>query len=153
MVDSQDVVAEAVERVLGKLLELDLSREGALMSYLRQVFKNLMVDKIRAADRRPSPVTLDDQLADDGQSPLERALDRERLERSEEALQRLKPRDAAVILLRMEQQASYDEIALHTGLPTANAARVAVRRAVFRLAHEMSRLHRPRRSGADGDGL
>ena len=151
MVESQDLVAEAVEKGLRKILELDLSREGALLSYLRRVFKNLIVDKVRAADRRPSPVSLDDQHADDQTSPLDKALDREKVELYEDALQQLKPRDAEVILLRMEQQASYDEIAVQMGLPTANAARVAVRRALLRLAHEMSRLRREPGDQTDGD--
>jgi RNA polymerase sigma-70 factor (ECF subfamily) len=152
MVESQDLVAEAVEKGLRKILELDLSREGALLSYLRRVLKNLIVDKVRAADRRPSPVSLDDQHADDQASPLDKALDREKVELYEEALQQLKPRDAEVILLRMEQQAGYDEIAVHMGLPTANAARVAVRRSLFRLANEMSRLRGAPGDQTDGDG-
>ena len=123
------------------------------MAYLRQVLKNLIVDKIRAADRAPTSTLLDDQHADDTQSPLERALDREKVELYEEALQRLKPRDAEMIILRVEQQASYDEIAVYMGLPTANAARIAVRRALFRLAYVMSRVSRVQDGKRDGDGL
>jgi RNA polymerase sigma factor (sigma-70 family) len=152
MLDTQDLVAEALEKGFTKLLDLDLGREGALMAYFRQVLKNLIVDKIRAVDRAPKPVSLDDQHAVDTLSPLERALDREKVELYEAALQRLKPRDAELIVLRVEQQARYEEIALFLALPTANAARIGVRRALFRLAHEMSRASSARGSKRGGDG-
>jgi RNA polymerase sigma factor (sigma-70 family) len=153
MVDTQDIVAEALEKGMARILDLDLGRQGALMSYLRQVLKNLIVDKIRAADRAPTSTLLDDQHVDDTQSPLERALDREKVELYEEALQRLKPRDAELIILRVEQQASYDDVAVYMGLTTANAARTAVRRALFRLAYVMSRVSRVQDGKCDGDGL
>jgi RNA polymerase sigma factor (sigma-70 family) len=153
MWDTQDLVAEALEKGLAKLLDLDLGRHGALMAYLRQVLRNLIVDKIRAADRAPRPTPLDDQHVDDTLSPLERALDREKVELYEAALQCLKPRDAELIILRVEQQADYDEIAVFLSLPTANAARIAVRRALFRLAHEMSRASRVRGAKKDGGSL
>ncbi len=142
MVETQDIVAEAVQRALSRLDEIDLQREGALTAYLRRVLKNLIVDKLRAVDRRPTAVTLDDQQVDDTRSPLQRVLDNEKVELYESALQRLKPRDAEAILLRLEQQANYDDIAIQLGFPTPNAARVAVRRALLRLAHEMARLSR-----------
>jgi DNA-directed RNA polymerase specialized sigma24 family protein len=58
-----------------------------------------------------------------------------------------------MIILRVEQQAPYDEIAVYMGLPTANAARTAVRRALFRLAHAMSRVTRVQDGKPDGDGV
>jgi RNA polymerase sigma factor (sigma-70 family) len=152
MLDTQDLVAEALQKGMARLLDHDLGRQGALMSYLRQVLKNLIVDKIRAADRAPTSTLLEDRHVDDTQSPLEKALDREQVELYEEALQRLKPRDAEMIILRVEQQAPYDEIAVYMGLPTANAARVAVRRALFRLAHVMSRVSRVDDGKCEGDG-
>lgn len=153
MLDTQDLVAEALEKGMARLLDLDLGRQGALMAYLRQVLKNLIVDKIRAADRAPTSTLLDNQHVDDTQSPLEKALDREQVELYEEALQCVKPRDAEMIILRVEQQAPYDEIAVYMGLPTANAARTAVRRALFRLAHVMARLSRVQDGKRDGDRI
>jgi RNA polymerase sigma-70 factor (ECF subfamily) len=151
MVETQDLVAEALQRALARLHEIDVQREGALTAYLRRVLKNLIVDKLRAVDRRPVAVTLDDQQVDDTRSPLQRVLDNEKVELYELALQRLKPRDTEAIILRLEQQADYEEIAVHLGFPTGNAARVAVRRALLRLAHEMARLSRAKR-GATGEG-
>jgi hypothetical protein len=41
-------------------------------------------------------------------------------------------------VLRLEQQAGYEELAVQLGMPSPNAARVAVKRALFRLAEEMA---------------
>ena len=150
MWDTQDLVTEALEKGLARLLDLDLGRQGALMAYFRQILRNLIVDKVRAADRAPRTATLDDRHVDDTLSPLERALDREKVQLYEAALQRLKPRDAELIILRVEQQADYEEIVAYLGLPSANAARVAMRRALLRLAHQMSSARRVR--GAKGNG-
>ena len=67
-------------------------------------------------------------------------LDGEQIELYEAAVERLKPRDAALVTLKIDEQLGYDEIAAELGFRSANAARVATRRAVLRLAHEMSRL-------------
>lgn len=151
MLDTQDLVAEALEKGLVRLLDLDLERQGALMAYFRQILKNLIIDKVRAAERAPRTATLDDRHVDDTRSPLELALDREKLDRYDAALQRLKPRDAELIILRVEQQADYGEIVAFLGLPSTNAARVAVRRALLRLAHEMSGTSRKRGATKDGE--
>jgi RNA polymerase sigma factor (sigma-70 family) len=152
MVETQDLVAEAVEKGLSHLAELDLQREGALMAYLRRILKNLIVDKIRACDRRPAVATLTDDCADGALSPLDKVLAGEKLELYEQALEYLKPRDAAAIILRVEEQADYDQIAIQLGMPTANAARVTVRRALFRLSHEMARLRRAKQQPTIEEG-
>jgi RNA polymerase sigma factor (sigma-70 family) len=149
MVDTQDIVLEAVQRGMSRLPFLEVQSPGTLIAYMRKILKNLVVDYVRTAVRRPYAVTLDDEHADLGQSPLERVLDGERLELYEAALERLKPRDAALVTLRIEEQLGHDEIALELGLPSGNTARIAGKRAVLRLAHEMSKLSRLKR----GEGV
>jgi RNA polymerase sigma factor (sigma-70 family) len=148
MVDTQDIVLEAVQRGMSKLPELQVQSPGTLIAYMRKILKNLIVDYVRSAVRRPYAVTLNDEHADLGQSPLERVLDGERLELYETALERLKPRDAALVTLRIEEQLGHDEIAVELGLPSGNAARIAGKRAVLRLAHEMSKLSHLKRHAA-----
>jgi RNA polymerase sigma factor (sigma-70 family) len=151
MVETQDVVLEAVQRGMYRLHDLDVRHPGALIAYMRKILKNLIVDQMRTAVRRPPQVSLDERHADRGQSPLERVLDDEQIELYEAALERLKPRDAALVTLKIEEQLPYEEIATELEFPSANAARVAVKRAVLRLAHEMSRLSHARSgSGAAG---
>jgi RNA polymerase sigma factor (sigma-70 family) len=142
MLDTQDVVLEAVQRGMGRLHEFDYRHPGALLAYMRTILRNLIVDHVRARHRQPQQVLLDDRHADRGQSPLERVLGREQIELYEAALALLRPRDAALVTLRIEEHRGYDAIAAELGLQSGNTARVATSRALLRLAREMSRLSR-----------
>jgi RNA polymerase sigma factor (sigma-70 family) len=148
MVETQDIVLEAVHRGISKLPDLHVQSPGTLIAYMRTILKNLIVDHVRTAACRPQGVALEDQHADLGQSPLERVLDSERLELYEAALERLTPRDAALVTLRVEEHLGHDEIAVELGFRSGNAARVAGRRAILRLAHHMSKLSRLQRQAA-----
>jgi len=144
MLDTQDVVLEAVQRGMSRLDAFESRHPGALLAYMRTILRNLIVDYVRTRSRHPQQVLLDDRQVDGAQSPLERVLDREQIELYEAALSRLRPRDAALVTLRIEEQLGHAEIAMELGYASNNAARIAARRAVFRLAHEMSRLRRER---------
>jgi RNA polymerase sigma factor (sigma-70 family) len=140
VIDTQDVVLEAVHRGMSRLSTFECRYPGALLAYMRTILRNVIIDHVRARRRQPPLVPLDDRQPDPGQSPLERVLDGEQIALYEAALARLRPRDAALVTLRIEGQLGYHQIAVELGLPTANAARVAASRAVLRLAQEMSRL-------------
>ena len=68
---------------------------------------------------------------------MEAAIGRQALERYETALSRLRAMDREAIIGRIELGLTYDELAAALGKPSANAARMALERALFRLAHEM----------------
>ena len=53
-------------------------------------------------------------------------------------MQTLKPSDREAIIARIELQQSYEEVAIALGKPSADAARVAVTRAVARLVQAMA---------------
>jgi RNA polymerase sigma factor (sigma-70 family) len=137
LADTQDVVQEAVLSTLHRLDAFESRHQGALQAYLRQAVVNRIRDEIRRVGRRPIPTELDDQHVDGAPSPLEHAIGREGLERYEAALQKLRPADREAIVARMELQQSYDEVAVALGKPNANAARVAVTRALAKLIDEM----------------
>jgi len=113
--------------------------EGALQAYLRQALINRVRDEVRRVGRYPKATELDeqDEHADSGASPLEEAIGREALERYENALQRLRPEEREVIIARVEMQQSYAQIAAAHGKASPDAARMAVTRALLRLAEEM----------------
>jgi RNA polymerase sigma factor (sigma-70 family) len=144
MLDTQDVALEAVQRGLSRLHEFEVRHPGALIAYMRTILRHLIVDHVRARSRMPARVSLDDQQPDRGRSPLECVLSAEQIQLYEEALSRLRPRDAALVTLRVEEQLGHDEIAAELGFASGNAARVAAKRAVLRLALEMSRLSQTR---------
>ena len=149
MLDTQDVVLEAVQRGMSRLGEFEVRHPGALLGYMRTTLRHLIIDYVRSRIRQPAKVSLDEHHADRGQSPLERVLGEEQVAIYETALARLKPRDAALVTLKIEEHLGYSVIASELGFPSSNAARVATRRAVVRLAYEMSRLTRAK--GAEGD--
>jgi DNA-directed RNA polymerase specialized sigma24 family protein len=86
---------------------------------------------------RPAPTDLRDSLRSAGPSPLEQAIGNEALARYEAALETLRPADREAIIARLELQQSYEEVAIALAKPTADAARMAVIRAVKALVKAM----------------
>jgi len=133
MVDTPDVVQETLLQTFTHLNGFDNRGDGALRAYMRQVLVNRIKDEIRRAGRRPAGDPIDEAHADDGQSPLEAAIGRQGVERYETALASLKGEDRELVIARVELGLSYPEIAGSTGRASANAARMAVVRALVRL--------------------
>lgn len=135
--DTQDLVQDTVVNSLRRLEQFESRHEGALQAYLRQAVLNRIRDEARRFTRRPAPTELSDSLQSDAASPLDIAIGREGVARYEAALQRLRPSDREAIIGRLELQHDYQELALILGKPNANAARVAVTRALARLMEQL----------------
>ena len=143
LADTHDLVQETVVQAFKKIEKFEVRGEGALQAYLRQVLLNRIRQEIRRAGRRPETGSLDSQMGDAGPSPLEAAVGREALERYEAALARLRPQDREAIVGHVELSLTNEELAGALGKPSANAARMAVERALYRLAKEMNTASRP----------
>jgi len=139
LAETQDLVQNAVLRALPHLKTFEARHPGALQAYLRQAVDNHIRDEIRKVKVRPTPTELSENQRDEGPSPLERAIGVESLERYEAALKTLRPVDREAIIARVELQQSYDEIAIALDKPSADAARMAVVRALRNLLKAMSR--------------
>lgn len=135
--ETQDLVQTALMRALPRLREFQARHPGALQAYLRQAVANHIRDEIRKAATRP-PAELGESRPDPSPSPLEQAIGREAFERYEAALATLRPGDREAIVARVELQQSYEEVAIALEKPNANAARVAVARAVKNLVKAMA---------------
>ena len=72
-------------------------------------------------------------------SPLEATIGAQALARYEAALARLPAPERELVIARIELGRAYADIAEEFGKPSANAARMAVARAIVRLAEEMRR--------------
>jgi RNA polymerase sigma factor (sigma-70 family) len=136
--DTQDLVQDAIIRALPRLKTFEARHPGALQAYLRQAITNHIRDEIRRVNTRPVAAELRESHADLGPSPLEEAIGQEGLERYEAALKTLRPADREAIVARIELQQSYDEVAIALGKPSADAARMAVTRAVKALIVAMN---------------
>jgi len=139
LMDTDDLVQETVVRAVKRINRFESRHEGALQAYLRQAVVNRIRDEVRRARRAPVTDLLDDNAADTAASPLEEAIGAEAMERYEAALGRLRPEEREAIVTRVEMDVSYQDVAKALGKPSADAARMAVSRALLRLAQEMSR--------------
>jgi RNA polymerase sigma-70 factor (ECF subfamily) len=137
MNDTADIVQDTIISAMRRLEAFESRHQGALQAYLRQAVMNRIRDVIRQHKRRPEISGLSEGIEDEATSPLEAAIGAENLERYEAALQRLKPADREAIIGRLEMLYGYDELATVLGRPSAAAARMAVTRAMKRLAEEM----------------
>ncbi len=139
MLETADLVQDAVIAAMRRLDAFEARYQGALQAYLRKAVMNRIRDLARHQHRVPHQTELPDHLVDEQTSPLDQAIGHENIARYETALQRLPPADREAIIGRLELQHSYDELAVVLNKPTAAAARMAVTRAMKRLAEEMSR--------------
>lgn len=137
LADTPDLVQETLLQTFKKIEGFEHRGEGALQAYLRQAVMNRIRDELRKAHRRPEMVAHDEEAADDSLSPLERALGTQAVERYEAALGRLSAQERELVIARVELGLTYAELADATGKPSAAAARMAVVRALVRLAEEM----------------
>jgi RNA polymerase sigma-70 factor (ECF subfamily) len=135
--DTQDLVQDTVIQAMKHLDTFRPQRTGALQAYLRQALMNRIRDELRRAQRRPPPIEIPESVAASEASPLEEAIGQEALDSYEAALAELREDDREAIIARVELGQSYAEVAEILEKPSAEAARVAVYRALLRLAEKM----------------
>jgi len=135
--DTEDLVQDAIVHTLRHLSHFDANGGGALHRYLRTAVMNRIRDELRRAHRRPAAAELDEELASDLPSPLLKAIGKETLAGYEAALDRLREDDRELIIARVEWGLDYQQLAAALGKPSAAAARMAVSRALYRLAAAM----------------
>jgi RNA polymerase sigma-70 factor (ECF subfamily) len=138
LTDTPDLVQDTLVHVFKKIEGFEHRGEGAFFAYLRQAVMNRIRNEVRNAGYRPERVALDPGAPDAGRSPLEVAIGAEGIERYEAALERLDQDDRELIVARLELGLTYQELASATGRPSADAARMAVTRAVARLIEGMA---------------
>jgi RNA polymerase sigma-70 factor (ECF subfamily) len=139
LADTNDLVQETLLQTFRRIEQFEPRGVGALQAYLRQAVLNRIRNELRRRARRPEDTDLDDVEAEDAESPLERAIGSEAVERYERALQRLRPEEREAIIAKVEMGYSNEELAVALGKPSAEAARKAAERALVRLAQEMER--------------
>jgi RNA polymerase sigma-70 factor (ECF subfamily) len=138
--ETADLVQEAAVGALQHLPEEKLRCPEALRGYIQESIKNRIVDELRRAGRveTHSPGA-EMQTPDPAASPLEIAIDSDDRRRFRSALARLDDDEQMLVVGRVELGYSYQQLALATGRSTADAARVAARRAVLHLARLIGR--------------
>jgi RNA polymerase sigma-70 factor (ECF subfamily) len=138
LADTDDLVQVSLVRALEHVKEFEPRHEGAFLAYLRRIVLNAVRDELRRAGRRPTRVDLGDALPQPGPSLVEQAIGRELVEAYETALATLTEEQREAVIMRIEFGYTYPEIAEALGRPSANAARMAVSRALLRLGEVLS---------------
>ena len=139
LMSTDDLVQETFIRAMKGINRFEMRHDGALHGYLRRAIVNRVRDEVRRGKRAPILTDLDDCHADRDATPLELAIGQEAVGRYEAALGRLRTEEREAIVARVEMGLSYQEIAEALCKPTPEAARMAVSRALVRLAREMER--------------
>lgn len=141
LLDTRDLVQETLMRTVQGLDRIEVRGPGGFQAYVRQAVINRIRDQVRYADRRPGPGGVPEDLHDPAPSPLDLAIGSEIVERYERAMQALGADDRQLLHLHIELDYDYGEIAAMTDRPSRDAVRMAVQRALRRLAEGMG--HEP----------
>ena len=136
LADTQDLVQDVVARTLPRLDTIKVDSPTSLQNFLRKAVKNQIIDEVRKARSRPRDDAALDQQADPAPPATELVVTREDMRRYKKALLTLEPAEREMIRARNEGK-DYSEIARIFGKPTAAAARMAVNRAIAKLAKAM----------------
>jgi RNA polymerase sigma-70 factor, ECF subfamily len=133
-VDTDDLVQSTLARAFRKLNEFEQRGEGAFLAYLRQILLNQIRDEARRGKRTPDMVGMPEDLPAKGRSPIEEMIGADVLAGYEAALARLTENQRNAVILRIELGYRYREVAEAMELPSPNAARMLVARALVQLA-------------------
>ncbi len=137
LLDTADLVQETLLHTLQGLDRVEVRGPGGFQAYVRQAVLNRIRDEVRWAARRQGSAEASEDLRDPSPSPLENVIGAQVLARYEDALAGLDPDDQELLHLRIELDFDYEEIAAMTGRASRDAARMAVQRALARLADGM----------------
>jgi RNA polymerase sigma-70 factor, ECF subfamily len=135
--DTEDIVQDTLMQSVRRLDAFSPEHDRAFCAYLCEALRNRLRDAMRRATRRPAGKPLEDVAPTPHPSPLELAVGEQTLRRYEAALNRLREPDRELIVGRVELGLDYSELATLMNKPSLTATRVAVSRALLRLATEM----------------
>jgi RNA polymerase sigma-70 factor (ECF subfamily) len=138
--DTDDLVQQAALQTLKRLHLFEPRHVYSLQAYLREAVVNRIRDAVRTQVRRglkdnmPVELLPDDHCDEYAPSPLELILKQETVERYRRGLRKLKRDEQRAVVLRLELELGFEELAQQLGKPTVAAARMATKRALDRLA-------------------
>jgi RNA polymerase sigma factor (sigma-70 family) len=138
LTDTEDLVQDALIGTFRNFQTFECRGEWALQGYLRRAVLNRLREELRRLKDRPRREELDEDVSGRQLSPLEAAMGAETFARYNAALETLSEQEREAVIARLELGCSYQEIADLVDKPTPDAARMAVTRAVARVAELMT---------------
>jgi RNA polymerase sigma-70 factor (ECF subfamily) len=135
--ETEDLVQVAFMRAFKQLDKFECERPGAFLAYLRSILMNLIRDEVRRNRSRPQLSSLTQSFQDAAASVVEAAVGAETLAQYERAMLRLPEEKRFAVMMRVEFDLSYEDIARELDLASANATRMMISRALVELAGQM----------------
>jgi RNA polymerase sigma-70 factor (ECF subfamily) len=137
-IDTQDLVQDTLLKAIRNLPRFEAEGSGCFHCYLRAAIRNRLRDElVRATNVRRAGAPSTDLPAEEP-SPLAVMIGSEMLDAYEAALQALPDADREAVVARVEFDQPYAQIAAALDLPSSDAARMKVKRAIARLAALMA---------------
>ena len=141
-VATSDLVQDVLHHAFARLNWFESKHVSALRAYLRRAVENRVQDELRRAIRRLdlarlAPGEEPPRPFEDAAPQYRQLLHDEMWGRYREGLKRLKVRDRRLIVGRAELGYNYEQLAATERLPSPDAARKALKRAVIRLSAVM----------------
>lgn len=138
LLDTSDLVQETLVRTIERLDQIENAGPGEFEGYVRRAVLNRIQDQVRRARRWSSTDQIPETLPAATPSPLELAIGADLAERYERALEHLTEEERQLIHLRIELDFDHPEIAAIVGRSSPDAARMAFRRVLRKLADLMA---------------
>ena len=140
-IDTSDVIHDALHHTFARLDSFESRHAGVLRAYLQRAVENRIRDQLRRATRRLDLILPDASVraTADAAPQHQQLIDDETWSGYLGGLRRLTDRDRRLVVGRAELGYSYRQLALVERLPSADAARKAVGRALRRLVDAMSK--------------
>lgn len=137
LADTDDLVQTTFMRALNRLDGFESQRPGAFLAYLRTILANLVREEVRRRKARAMEPSSLDLLVSDAPSAIEQVVGQQTLEAYERALLQITEDKRLAVIMRIEFQMSYAEIAEELQQPSANATRMSIARALHEIAAQM----------------
>lgn len=137
--DTDDLVQNTLMKAFKRLDSFEPQREGAFLGYLFQILRNEVRREVRRKHKKRIHEPLPEDLPAEQSSPLQKLVRHETLQAYEAALERLPETHRLAVFLRFELGLSHERVADAIGSPSANAARMLVKRALLQMARDMER--------------
>ncbi|MCZ6821466.1 MAG: sigma-70 family RNA polymerase sigma factor [Deltaproteobacteria bacterium] len=137
LTDTDDLVQTTLVRALNGVQHFEPRREGAFLAYLRTILLNQLRTAIKRVDAGPLLHSLPEGLAGARPSPLEEAIGAEAIESYEAALASLTEDQRQAVVLRIEMELTFQQVAEAMESPSVDAARMLVARGLARLSERM----------------
>jgi RNA polymerase sigma-70 factor (ECF subfamily) len=137
LAETDDLVQITLLRALDNLDDFQHRGRGAFLGYLRTIMLNAVRERLRAQARRPAHTDDLEGAAAAPDSTLAHAIGLQALHAFEQALAQLEGARRDAVILRIEFDLSFAEIAQELALPSPDAARMQVTRGLRELADAM----------------